>query len=65
MTALCADVVRMLLVGKAHQIVPIYEEVATRWVDGGGWRLTRGDMCVFTSPSTTLRMAPLPVNGED
>jgi hypothetical protein len=65
MTATCADVVRMLLVGKAHQILPIYGEVATRRVDGGGWRLTRGGMCVLTFPSTTLRMVPLPVNGED
>ncbi|CAN1542455.1 hypothetical protein MCEZE10_01919 [Sphingomonadaceae bacterium] len=65
MTALCADAVRMLLVGNTHQILPIYGEVATRGVDGGGWRLTRGDMCVFTSPSTTPRMVPLPVNGED
>jgi hypothetical protein len=65
MTALCAVVVRMWLVGKAHQILPMYEEVATRRVDGGGWRLTRGGMCVFTSPSTTPRMVPLPVNGED
>ena len=65
MTARFAVVVRMWLVGKAHQILPMYEEVATRRVDGGGWRLTRGDMCVFTSPSTTPRMVPLPVNGED
>jgi len=65
MTALCADVVRMLLVGNAHQILPIYGEVATHRVDGGGWRLTRGGMCVFTSPSTTLRVVPLPVNGKD
>ena len=65
MTARFAVVVRMLLVGKAHEILPMYEEVATRRVDGGGWRLTRGDMCVFTSPSTTLRVVPLPVNGKD
>jgi hypothetical protein len=65
MTALCADVVRMLLVGKAHQVLPIYGDVATHRVDGGGWQLTRGGMCVFTSPTTTLRVVPLPVNGED
>ena len=65
MTALCADVVRMLLVGKAHQILPMYEEVATRRVDGGGLRLTRGGMCVFACPSTTLCVVPLPVNGKD
>ena len=65
MTARFAVVVRMLLVGKAHEILPMYEEVATRRVDGGGWRLTRGGMSVFTSPSTTLRVAPFPVNWED
>jgi hypothetical protein len=65
MTALCAVVVRMFLVGNTHQILPIYAEVATRRVDGGGWRLTRGGMSVFTSPSTTLGVAPFPVNWED
>ena len=65
MTALCAVVVRMWLVGKAHQILPMYEEVATRRVDGGGWRLTRAGMCVFTSPSPTLRVVLIPVNWED
>ena len=65
MTALCAVVVRMWLVGNTHQTLLMYEEVATRRVDGGGWRLTRGGMCVFTSPSTTLRVVPLPVNWED
>jgi hypothetical protein len=65
MTALCADVVRMLLVGKAHQTLPIYGEVGTHRVDGGGWRLTREGLCVFTSPSTSLRVVPLPVNGKD
>jgi hypothetical protein len=65
MTATCADVVRMLLVGKAHQILPIYGEVATRGVDGGGWQFTRGVMRAPTPPSTTLCVVPLPVNEED
>jgi hypothetical protein len=65
MTARFAVVVRMWLVGNTHQTLLMYEEVATRRVDGGGWRLTRGGMCVFTSPSTTLRVVPLPVNWED
>jgi hypothetical protein len=60
MTALCADVVWMLLVGKAHQIVPIYEEVATRRVDGGGWRLTRGECAYLPPPPPRFVWPPSP-----
>ncbi len=63
--AFCAPVVRASSVVEAHQILPTYGEVATRRVDGGGWRLTRGGMCGFFPPSTTLRVVPLPVNGEE
>jgi hypothetical protein len=65
MTALCADAVRMLLVGNTHQILPIYGEVATRGVDGGGWQFTRWVMRALTPPTTSLCVVPLPVNGED
>ncbi len=61
----CAVVVRTSLVGKAHQILPTCGEGATRRVDGGDWRFTRGGMCALTPPSTTLRVVALPVNGED
>ena len=46
-------------------ILPTCGQVATRRVDGGGWRVTRGGMCALRPPSTTLRVVPLPVNGED
>ena len=65
MTAYCARAVRMLLVGKAHQILSTCGEVATRRVDGGGWPVTRRGMRALTTPSDTLRVVPLPVNGED
>ena len=63
--ARCVHGARTWLVDKAQQILPACGEVATRRVDGGGWRLTRGDMCALTPPSTTLRAVPFPVNGED
>ena len=63
--AFCARAVRVSLVVEAHQILSMCGEVATRRVDGGGWRLTRGGMCGFFPPSTTLRVVPLPVNGEE
>ena len=46
-------------------ILPTCGEVATHRVDGGGGRFTRGGMCALRPPSTTLRVVPLPVNGED
>ena len=60
-----ARVVRMSLVGDGFKILPMCGEVATRGVDGGGWLSKREDMSAFSPPSTTLRVVPLPVNGED
>ena len=45
-------------------ILPIHGEVAARSADGGG----SPPLLMFrlrTTPSTILRMVPLPVNGED